>query len=70
VGSIPTLGTNKINDLALLPSSISQTKKHQTYRVLTVFINKKCVLSLIGKASYQSGDPSAFADATNHLLQP
>jgi hypothetical protein len=37
VGSIPTLGTNKINDLAQILSSISKAIKRETYRELTVF---------------------------------
>jgi hypothetical protein len=37
VGSIPTLGTNKVNDLAQFLSSISNTKIGKTYRELTVF---------------------------------
>jgi hypothetical protein len=40
VGSIPTLGTNQINDLAQFLSSISKAKKRETYRELTVFSEK------------------------------
>jgi hypothetical protein len=37
VGSIPTLGTNQINDLAQILSSISSIQIGETYRELTVF---------------------------------